>query len=398
MTSADFNNDGYLDFTVTHGGGFTIYYNNGTGGFTAQIFPTSGKMLDSLCSGDFNHDGYVDLLYSYSLTDPGQYKYLYGIVGLLLNQGPSGFSNETIIYRTAAGDRIHPHLVSADFNRDGNPDFIVGDNSGKVELYLGDGHGSFTSAGIIHDWGQVSWGLATGDMNHDGAADFLVWCDQHGHSPVYLKYNNQKQGRYFSHTQGTPFFDFGIIGSLAALDYNGDGNIDLFVVQGGLVMLYINQDGIFYPFQVLILPNNDGLYMGGLAVGDFNNDGRMDVVTGGNNGVVRVFYNNQEQPTGVAITSPLEHHLTINGEARAVPILWRTVVIGNTTTIKVKTFGDVVRVDFFVNGALKSIDTEPPFEWEWSGHGTSTYDLQVIGYDSQGNRMSDYLTVTRIAL
>ena len=71
-------------------------------------------------------------------------------------------------------DRFNPELTSADYDADGDIDFLVGDNSGKVEHFINDGYGNFVSNGVIHWYGHLSWGLTSGDFDGDGDIDFLV--------------------------------------------------------------------------------------------------------------------------------------------------------------------------------------------------------------------------------
>ncbi len=100
-----------------------------------------------------------------------------GTVNLLFNDGNNHFGNATIIaVLTPTGDpgRDNPQICTADFDKDGDLDFLVGDNGGLVEFYKNDGLGNFSRAAIYNFGGKMSWGLSSADFNNDGNLDFIV--------------------------------------------------------------------------------------------------------------------------------------------------------------------------------------------------------------------------------
>ncbi|RLF58455.1 MAG: hypothetical protein DRN27_05380 [Thermoplasmata archaeon] len=191
LTSADFNDDGYIDFAVAsaHTGSnystISIFYNDGNKKFTRNdVYSTDFylRYIKDLDSGDFNDDGDIDLIFTYS-----EYEYfneipvhVYGVTSLLLNDGNDSFSDEEIIARRGSGipfdpeGRINPQITTGDYDGDGDIDLLVGDNSGIVEFYLNDGSSNFMNDGIIHNFGHSSWGLTSGDFDGDGLIDFVV--------------------------------------------------------------------------------------------------------------------------------------------------------------------------------------------------------------------------------
>ena len=151
LTSADFNNDGNMDFAVAYADlPFThaiisIFYNNGNGNFTEDtVYTFDYDYISNLNSGDFDNDGYIDLLYTYNnyVWYQGLPIYVNGTVNLLKNDGTNSFGSSIEVARLFGPNipydpenRINPKLTIADYDEDGNLDFIVGDNSGTVELY-----------------------------------------------------------------------------------------------------------------------------------------------------------------------------------------------------------------------------------------------------------------------
>jgi hypothetical protein len=417
LTTADFNNDGNMDFAVASATSpftnstISLFYNNGGGGFTKQDIFTFTEYIDSLASGDFNNDGYIDILFSYSECKPGESHYIYGIVSILFNDGNNNFGNATMIVRQTSGEkeafgRINPHISSADYNMDGNLDFLVGDNSGKVELYVNNGLGNFTSAEVIYDWGHISWGITSADFDGDGSIDFLVSAEGNGRpygGYIYLKQNQKihdNSSICFDNSPGEIIAHSGVVsGSLAPLNYDNDGDMDFIAGSFNSLYLYIYDQGLYFPCYIGALPDSregqpDDLTFGAVATADFNNDGYNDFVVGGVQGVIRLFTNNQGHPFSAVIVKPQIKHLNIFDKDLQFPLMKRTIILGKIT-IEVKTLGDAQKVEFYVDGTLKYRDTIAPYEWLWETPSFGKHEIQIIAYNSSGNIGYDTINVWR---
>jgi hypothetical protein len=320
ITHNDFNDDGIMDFAVSHATApwtrstISIFYNNGDTGFTRDdvyIYDIYDiRYLQDLDSGDFDLDGDIDLMFTYSEhldIGGGLLKNTNGTVNLLFNDGEGNFVNETMIARHCSDvdeeyRRINPVVCPADYDLDGDLDFVVGDNSGIVEFYKNDGHGSFTSDGVLHDYGQLSWGLTSGDFDNDGDLDLIVAAEyDRGVGRLCLKKNllvesggsicfDEGPGEdiiYIQSARGTCYLD--------SMDYNGDGLLD-FVAGMDSINIFINEGDSFNNFFAGEIPGQnyhvDHLYYGGMTSFDLDCDGREDLVTGGVQGVVRFCLNN----------------------------------------------------------------------------------------------------------
>jgi hypothetical protein len=164
VVTADFNRDGKADIaSIATNGRLTVRLGRSDGTFqeTASM-PVSGRKPRALVAGDFNGDGIPDLLIGNED----------GTVTLFLIDGTG---------RVAPGREI-AHLQSvtsiavADFNKDGITDFAVSDwRTSTVTVYFGSANGSFA-----HTWSfplrmrGTAPQIATADFNDDGISDLVV--------------------------------------------------------------------------------------------------------------------------------------------------------------------------------------------------------------------------------
>jgi hypothetical protein len=167
-------------------------------------------------------------------------------------------------------------VATADFNGDGHADLAVGDdNSGSVKLaiLLGKGDGTFTRApsptvGLYVD------SIAIGDFNHDGSPDLAVTSVDDNTVTILL---GSGDGTF---TPAPTLNTISTPQSVAPGDFNRDGLTDLAVVNGNSVLIFLgNGDGTFHQAATSASPGNNTIT---LAVGDFNGDANPDLaVTNG---------------------------------------------------------------------------------------------------------------------
>jgi FG-GAP-like repeat len=186
--------------------------------------------------GDFNRDGIMDIaeIHPVALGYSGP-----ASLSISLGQANGKYKVITSTWKVGSAPRA---IVIGDFNRDGVPDVIVGDEDGTLVLFLGDGAGGMKSVGtIVHLDSVVS--IAVADFNHDGILDLAV-SDWHASTVTVLAgVGNGSFKKEWSFPLRMP----GTSPQLTAADFNRDGITDLAVV-------YNDDDG--YTYDVMLGAGN----------------------------------------------------------------------------------------------------------------------------------------------
>lgn len=164
----DFDGDGKRDIAAISSTILEVFPGNGDGTFgAAQNYTVPLFGGRPLITADFNRDGRMDLATVLENSDPGG-------AAVMLNQGAAGFR---AIALRAAGRGLA--IGSADWNRDGYPDLVVGGINtptvtGMISVYLGDGDGTFSSRQDVAGGTFYYLDLTTADWNGDGAGDVTL--------------------------------------------------------------------------------------------------------------------------------------------------------------------------------------------------------------------------------
>jgi hypothetical protein len=334
VSVADYDNDGRPDLFVTYWGENALYRNNGDGTFTdvaakAGLIPKEKPPYPTWYSGatflDYDRDGRLDLFVA-TYTDydlrrtpkpcakpncnwkgvptpcgprglrPGRH-YLYH------NRGDGTFEDVSersgiIKSRSSFGFTA----VGADFDGDGWPDILLACDSTPTLFFHNNHNGTFTEEGIERGMAlnadgmeQAGMGLATGDFNNDGILDFFK---THFADDTQGLYQGLGQGQFTDVTMKsglaveTRYVGWGV----GMPDLDNDGWPDIFLVTGNV---YPDTERALpaYPYRTppLLFRNlGNGRFeqlldeggpavaerhsSRGIAFGDIDNDGDIDVV------------------------------------------------------------------------------------------------------------------------
>ncbi|MGH9847660.1 MAG: CRTAC1 family protein, partial [Blastocatellia bacterium] len=336
--TGDYDNDGYADLYVTNFGLNVLYRNNGNGTF-ADVTREAGppgtlddpRWSSSAAFVDYDRDGDLDLFVCnyIDFTVRGA-KRCYAPTGepdycapasyrpipdrLFRNEGNGKFSDVTQSSGISAAFGPGLGVTCADFNGDGWVDIYVANDGAANLLWMNKGNGTFEESGLmsgaaygVDGVARAGMGVTAGDVDNDGDEDLLVTNLTKEGSTLY---RNNGKGQFDDATiefnLSQPSFlstGFGV----AWLDYDNDGWLDLFAANGAVTLLPALR-GQPYPFhQRNQLFHNeggksfreikDGAALGlsevsrGVAIGDIDNDGDIDLLVTNNNGPARLLIN-----------------------------------------------------------------------------------------------------------
>ena len=292
----DFNNDGYLDiFDLSVGR--VMRNDGGTGNFTQIDLPElPGNSNQGACWADLDGDAYVDL-YIGAYEGNG-----YELDSVLSNNQGKAFTKIWEEPPVPPDNVRFPGrgVTACDFDQDGDPDIYV--SNYRIEanyLWRNDGNGVLTDvaqalgvAGTYDGWRYSyghSIGSCWGDMNNDGYIDLFAgnfshpdaWQDR---ARLYQNLGPSKDWHFEQKWELTESAWQESYGSPALADYDNDGDLDLYystVYAGDHSRLWRN-DGNWAFTNVTEAEGLAGMpttYQAAWA--DFNNDGFLDLATGG---------------------------------------------------------------------------------------------------------------------
>jgi len=273
IVAGDFNNDGNLDLAVNVTGfdNVAIFLGDGRGGFSLARHVATDTLPKGLAVGDIDRDGHLDLV---TANDWGYDLNVYD------GDGFGGFSDN----RQLKGEGDPTRLLIKDFNNDGRLDIAVNAPSeDKILLFLGDGKGNFANPPDELEDLPKDFGIAAGDFNRDGnldiAATTIAGRSATGSNIVILLGDGAGGFTMSWENRVNPDPT-----SVQSGDLNNDGILDL-VVAGALsenksgnfvATLLGDGTGNFSPKQTINL--GAGELEGEITLGDFNEDGKLDVV------------------------------------------------------------------------------------------------------------------------
>lgn len=287
---ADINGDGLADIVVANSRSATvsILRSVGDGTFLPKVDVDTGTNPYALAVADLNHDGRLDLV---TANQASVYPYSSNVSVLLQNS--DGTLGPKTQFATADGAQS---LVVGDFDGDGVLDVAVACSYnyarvGTLSLLRGTGDGGLQPSVEI-PCGGVPFGIAAGDLNHDGALDLVAVSTRV--ASVFLGNGNGTFG-----AGGAEFATGPSPNSVAIGDINGDGKPDLVTADRDGTTIYDPWSGIHTLYGLSELMG-DGLggfgartaiplswdhaanSYTGAKLSDFNGDGTLDAVVESN--------------------------------------------------------------------------------------------------------------------
>ena len=330
----DYDNDGFEDLYVTAYGGNKLYHNNGNGTFTdvtEKAGVAGGGWSTSAAWVDLDGDGFLDLVvlryvdWDFDDVWCGEHKegyraychpdYFKPVAPLVYHNNKNGTFTE--IAQKVGLSKLGKGLgvAIADYDRDGYIDLFVANDSMVEFLYHNRGNGTFEEVGLpsevavdIDGRTYAGMGVDFADYNNDGRPDIVVTdlANQR-----YALYENNGDGTftYTSQSLGIGSMTLSHSGwGVRFLDYDNDGWKDLLIAQGhDLDTVELNYPNLHYREPMLLAHNTGHGFVDisaqagsvfrqpwvarGMAIGDLDNDGRIDAVVTTNDGPVHVLHN-----------------------------------------------------------------------------------------------------------
>lgn len=318
VTVGDFNNDGYPDIYVSNYGPNILYLNKGNGTFE-DVSDKAGVAGNECSVGavwlDYDNDGQLDLYVGNYIAFNPEYSYYYAPDGfpgpmaydgqpdrLFRNKGNGTFEDVTEKMGVYSPEGRAMGVGSADYNNDGWVDIYVANDHMVNYLYENVAGTEFREIGVasgtaFNQVGEATISMAVdfADYNGDGLLDLFVSDD--GYCSLFT---NQGGGAFseMSYYAGIASASGQHVGwSTAFIDYDNDGDKDIFKVNGELKHLYGQEDqlfentsdGKFVDVSVESGPHFLEEYVSrGACFGDYDNDGDVDafIVNLESNGVL----------------------------------------------------------------------------------------------------------------
>ena len=281
VSFADFDQDGDLDLLLNgqnaQDKSFTNIYRNNNGGFALETYNLPQVDIGSVAFGDFDQDGDQDVL----ITG------WYGATGIYRNDGAKfskiDFDLEKLQWSSA---------VWCDFDQDGYLDFAINGKASNgayiAKIYRNNRQNKTfddIEAGII---GVAFGSLAFGDYDQDGDQDLLQTGITKGNKSISVIYRNDHQMFTMSDNElvGAGY------GKGVFVDYDQDGDLDIFIAKSIRSLLYKNEKGVFTDSNIPFI----GVIKSSVDWGDYDQDGDLDLAICGyvssKNVVTKIYKNN----------------------------------------------------------------------------------------------------------
>ena len=334
----DFNNDGFPDLFVLGYGRCILYRNNGDGTFTditaRSGVENHGRWASSAAWFDYDNDGRLDLIVANYVDwspennfycgdrGPGLRSYCHPDVykgtppTLYHNNGDGTFTDVSV----SSGIGLKPGnglgVVTFDYDGDGWQDIFIANDSMPNFLFRNKKNGTFEEVGYLagvavsgDGQAEAGMGVDAADLTGNGQMDLVV---THLDLQLARLYRNKGSGVFDDETVrskiGNATYHLSGFGT-RFFDYDNDGARDLFIANGHVldnVQLY-RSDARYLEPKLMFRNTGSGLFENvsdrlgadfqlarasrGVAVGDYDNDGDLDILVNNNGEAPQLFRN-----------------------------------------------------------------------------------------------------------
>jgi len=328
----DFDGDGASDLYLANFGRDVLLRNRATGSFedaTSAAGLDVGGWSSSVCAADFDADGWLDLYVArYLEYDPaaplycgdplaGDRRYCDPTMfsgapdALLRNRSGAGFEDVTRAAGLAEARGRGMGVVCVDLDADERPDVYVANDLDGNFLFRNAGDGRFEDISLVSGAAvsregkpQAGMGVVAADFVGDGRPHLAV---TNFDVEMNALYRNLGSGLFEDESAvsgfGPPSFNllgFGIV----AADFNRDGHLDAFVANGHIFERPFRENVDYAQPDLLLLGVGRGRFVAaacgtaiaarlvgrGLAGGDFDNDGALDLAVANNGGPLQLLH------------------------------------------------------------------------------------------------------------
>src|SRR3989442_9003522 len=375
----DYDNDGYPDILVTSYGRCILYHNNRDGTFT-DVTDKAGVAAPGWTTSalwfDYDNDGKLDLFLC-SFVEFGLGKNIicgdnklgrrYYCIPRVFKPTPNLLfhnNGDGTFTEVSKGTDIEKSLgkglgvVAADLNNDGRMDLFVANDTVQNFLFMNRGKGKWEEIGLASEVGfsangqpRSGMGVDSVDFEGDGWQDLFV---SNVDQEMFSFYRNNRDESFsdIAHGQGIAAATRLLSGwGLKFFDYDNDGRVDLFLANGHPDDMIDSYGGQVTYREPLLLFHNQGAQLKnvskeagpvferlwparGLAIGDYDNDGRIDVLVG-NNGEAPILLRNRAGEGNHWVGLRLEGR-TCNRDAVGARLTWSVAGVKRT---RLKTVG-----------------------------------------------------------
>jgi enediyne biosynthesis protein E4 len=334
----DYDNDGYPDLFVSGYSRSILYHNNGDGTFTDVTahagVANTGKWASSPAWFDYDNDGRLDLVIANYVDWTPERNFYCGAQGrgmrsychpndfhgvaptLYHNNGDGTFTDASQLSGLAKSPSNGLGIVTFDYDDDGRQDIFIANDALPNSLFHNNGNGTFSEVGYeagvaVGEDGEAESGMGTdaADASGKGRMDLIV---------LHL---DQQQPRFYRNQGGGAFQDATSPAKLAYsmfrmsgfgtrfMDYDNDGSPDIFVAAGHVLdNIDRYHAGVTFAEPKLMFRNLGGgvfadvssqmgqdfhtpMVSRAAAVGDYDNDGDLDILVNNNGGPAQLLRN-----------------------------------------------------------------------------------------------------------